>query len=138
MYLLTVIPYLCIAATYLMVFWPRSVAAGEMARMPGGYDNGNPREQQVRLTGRGARAIAAHQNTLEALPFFGIAVVAAMQRAVDVLVVDVLSLAFVAARLGFVLAYLADRGSLRSGLFSLGALASLILCLCAAFGWPKW
>ena len=35
-----------------------------------GYDNRNPRVQQSRLTGFGARALAAHQNMIEAFPVF--------------------------------------------------------------------
>ncbi len=35
-----------------------------------GYDNKHPREQQSKLTGFGARALAAHQNCFESLPAF--------------------------------------------------------------------
>lgn len=35
----------------------------------GGYDNNHPRAQQAKLTGFGARALAAHQNAFESLIF---------------------------------------------------------------------
>lgn len=38
-----------------------------------GYDNCHPREQQRKLVGFGARALAAHQNSFEALIIFGVA-----------------------------------------------------------------
>lgn len=39
-----------------------------------GYDNRHPRQQQARLTGAGARAVAGHYNAYEAFPLFAAAV----------------------------------------------------------------
>lgn len=45
--------------------------ARAMAEEGGGrYDNHHPRAQQARLTGFGARALAAHLNSIEAFPLF--------------------------------------------------------------------
>ena len=70
------IPYVSLILAMVLAYWPRSVAGQEMMRMPGGYDNHHPRDQQTRLDGKGRRALAAHLNGLEVLPVFGIAVLA--------------------------------------------------------------
>ncbi|HTH96299.1 MAG TPA: MAPEG family protein [Stellaceae bacterium] len=137
MYLISVIPYLCILIAWLLAMWPRFLASKEMKAMPGGYDNSDPRGQQTKLDGRSYRAVCAHQNGLENLAVFGLAVLAAMQRAVDVVLVALLAVLYVVIRWCFVRFYLADRPSARSTCFGLGALICLILFVCAAFGWPK-
>jgi uncharacterized MAPEG superfamily protein len=127
------IPYLSLMAALILAYWPRSIAAREMARLPGGYDNRDPRNQQTRLEGLGRRAISAHLNGLEAFPMFGIAVLAAMQRSVDIRLVAALCLLFLAARFTFVLAYVNDRASLRSAMFLVGLLSCAALFGFAAF-----
>jgi uncharacterized MAPEG superfamily protein len=104
-----------------------------MNAMPGGYDNHHPRDQQARLDGKGRRALAAHLNGMEALPVFGIAVLAAAQRHVSIRVQLLCCALFVLARLVYVLAYLHDKASLRSGMFGLGMLVCFVLLGCAAF-----
>ena len=131
--MLLYIPYLSLIAALVLAYWPRSVAAKEMARLPGGYDNREPRNQQTRLEGVGSRALSAHLNGMEAFPMFGIAVLAAMQRSVNILWVVALCAVFLAARFTFVLAYLNDRSSLRSLMFLVGALACVVLLGCATF-----
>lgn len=131
--MLIYIPYLSLIAALVLAYWPRSVAAKEMARLPGGYDNREPRNQQTRLEGVGRRALSAHLNGMEAFPMFGIAVLAAMQRSVNILWVVALCAVFLAARFTFVLAYLNDRSSLRSLMFLVGGLACIVLLGCAAF-----
>jgi uncharacterized MAPEG superfamily protein len=128
-----VIPYLCLVVALILAYWPRSVAAREMARLPGGYDNHDPRNQQSRLEGIGRRAIAAHLNGMEAFPMFGISVLAAMQRSVDIRWVVLLCVVFLAARVTFVLAYVNDRASLRSAMFLVGLLTCFVLFGFAAF-----
>jgi len=88
--LLFAIPYLSLIGAFILAFWPRFVAAKEMARLPGGYNNSNPRAQQTQLDGLGCRALNAHYNGIEALPMFRIGVLAAMQLHIDILVVVVL------------------------------------------------
>src|SRR5271167_810175 len=77
------IPYICLAAAIIIPYWPRAIIVGELAKLPGGFDNGDPRRSQQQLEGFGRRALNAHLNGLETLPMFGIGVLAAMQRAVD-------------------------------------------------------
>jgi uncharacterized MAPEG superfamily protein len=91
-----------------------------MARRDGGYDNNNPRTQQALLQGIGARAMAAHHNCLEGLPFFGIGVLAALQRSVAIHSVVALCVLFLSARVIFILAYLHDHPTLRSLAFVVG------------------
>ena len=131
--MLTSIPYLCLIAALLLAYWPRSIAAKEMAKLPGGYDNRDPRNQQSRLEGLGRRAIAAHLNGMEAFPMFGIAVLAAMQRSVDIRWVVLWCGVFIAARITFVLAYIGDRASVRSAMFLVGLVACFALFGFAAF-----
>jgi uncharacterized MAPEG superfamily protein len=125
--MLSAVPYLSLILAMLLAYWPRAVAGQAMNAMPGGYDNHHPRDQQVRLYGRGRRALAAHLNGLEALPVFGIAVLAAAQRHVSIWVQLACCTIFVLARLLYVLAYLNDKASLRSGMFGLGMLVCFVL-----------
>lgn len=119
--------YLSVVAGYVLAYWPRFVAWREMTRMEGGYDNNNPRAQQALLRGVGERAMAAHYNCLEALPFFGMGVLAAMQRAVGIDVVATLCALFLVTRIVFILAYLSDRPTLRSSAFVVGGGACVAL-----------
>ncbi len=127
------IPYVSLILAVVLAYWPRSVAGQAMQQMPGGYDNRLPRDQQAKLDGKGRRALAAHQNGLEALLVFGIAALAAAQRHVNSYVTLVCCVVFVAARLTYVLAYLNDKPPLRSGMFGLGMLACFVLLGFAAF-----
>lgn len=105
-----------------------------MTRMDGGYDNNNPRTQQALLRGIGARAMAAHHNCLESLPFFGLGVLAALQRTVEIHLVVALCIVFLIVRIGFILSYLHDRSTLRSLTFMAGSGVCLILYSLAACG----
>ncbi|MBS0457311.1 MAG: MAPEG family protein [Proteobacteria bacterium] len=96
-------------------------------RREGGFDNHNPRAWLGNLQGWQARANAAQNNGFEALPLFIAGVLIAQQRHAPAAHVDALALTFVAARIGFIAAYLADRASLRSALWTLGLGASIAL-----------
>lgn len=96
-------------------------------RREGGFDNHNPRLWLGNLQGWQARANAAQNNGFEALPIFIAGVLLAQQRHADAAHVDGLALAFVAARIGFIAAYLADLASLRSLLWVVGLGASIAL-----------
>lgn len=89
-------------------------------RREGGYDNHNPRQWLATLQGLPARAHAAQMNSFEALPIFiaGVLVAERMQAAQDT--IDGLAMAFIAARVAYIGAYLADRANLRSLLWVLG------------------
>jgi uncharacterized MAPEG superfamily protein len=131
--MLSAVPYLSLLLAIVLVYWPRSIAGQEMKRLPGGYDNSHPRDQQAQLQGRGRRALAAHHNGMEALLVFGVAVLAALQRQVSMRVVVLCCGVFLAARLIYVLAYLGDKPALRSGMFGLAMLACFVLLGFAVF-----
>jgi len=131
--MLSAVPYLSLILAVLLAYWPRAVVGQAMNAMPGGYDNHHPREQQARLEGKGRRALAAHLNGMEALPVFGIAVLAAAQRHVSIGVQLVCCAIFVLARGVYILAYLNDKASLRSGMFGLAMLVCFVLLGVAVF-----
>ena len=91
----------------------------------GGYDNKNPREQQARLEGWGKRALAAHQNTFEAFPIFGICVLVAHFGNAELECVNFLCIVFLISRILYVGFYIADRSSLRSFVWFCGFLSSV-------------
>lgn len=83
-------------------------------RRDGGFDNHSPREWLARQQGWQARANAAQGNSWEALPVFLAALFVAQQNQAAQATVDLLALAWVACRVGFLAAYLADLATLRS------------------------
>jgi uncharacterized MAPEG superfamily protein len=97
------------------------------------YDNGNPRDQNFYKPGLRARSQGAHLNGYEAFPFFAAAVILAEMRSVPQATVNALAVAFVLARITYVLLYLTDRPSLRSVVWSIA-----LLCNLALFFSPAW
>ncbi|MFO1312060.1 MAG: MAPEG family protein [Burkholderiales bacterium] len=97
-------------------------------RREGGFDNHNPRQWLASLEGWQARANAAQQNSFEALPLF-IAGVLIAERAQPALQgrIDLLALVFVAARIGYIAMYVADRPSIRSLCWTVGIGACVAL-----------
>lgn len=96
-------------------------------RREGGFDNHNPRQWLANLQGWQARANAAQHNSFEALPIFIAGVLIAERLQASQGRIDLLALVFVAARLGYIGAYLADRDLLRSLLWAIGLGASIAL-----------
>jgi len=105
------------------------------AKLDGGrdYDNGNPRDPRFFTPGLRTRSLGAHQNGFEAFPFFAAAVILAEMRAVPQGRVDALAVAFLVARVVYVLLYLGDRPSLRSMAWAVG-----MACNLAIFSSPVW
>lgn len=97
-------------------------------RRLGGFDNHNPRLWLAGLQGWQARANAAQHNSFEALPIF-IAGVLIAERAQPALQarIDLLALLFIAVRVGYIAAYVADRASLRSVFWAVGLGSSIAL-----------
>lgn len=96
-------------------------------RREGGFDNRSPRQWLATLQGWQARANAAQQNSFEALPIFIAGVLVAERMSASQSLVDGLALAFLAARVGYIGAYLADRANLRSVLWALGLACCIAL-----------
>jgi uncharacterized MAPEG superfamily protein len=96
-------------------------------RREGGFDNHNPRQWLANVQGWQARANAAQLNSFEALPLFIAGVLIAERMHASQPLVDGLALVFVAARVGYIAAYLADRANLRSMLWALGFAACITM-----------
>ena len=105
------------------------------AKLDGGreYDNANPRDPRFYAPGLRARSQGAHLNGFEAFPFFAASVILAEMRSVPQGTVDLLAVAFIVARIVYVLLYLGDRPTLRSVIWSAG-----FLCNVAIFFAPVW
>ena len=84
------------------------------------YDNSMPRDPAFYQDGIRARALGAHQNGIEAFPFFAVAVLLAEFRVAPQNLINELSVLFVIVRSAYVLTYIGDRPSLRSILWTLG------------------
>lgn len=95
----------------------------------GGYDNKHPRTQQQALTGFGARCLAAHQNSFEALIMFAPALIlvitSGMANAHTALLISVFSL----CRILYLVFYWSDHDKLRSTVLGLGLAINIYLLL---------
>lgn len=78
------------------------------------YDNNYPRDQQARLTGFGARALAAHQNSFESLIIFATAVAVVLATNTINETVQALAITHVGARIVFCFMYYINQDKLRS------------------------
>ncbi len=90
-----------------------------------GYNNRTPREFLNGLTGAGQRANYAQQNFYETFPAFAVGVVVAHQLQADQTLIDAWAMTYVAARVIYAAAYIADRHILRSLAWTV-ALVSII------------
>ena len=84
------------------------------------FDNARPRDPAFYEDPIAARSLGAHQNGIEAFPFFAAAVLLAEFRACPQRLVDELAMLFVIVRVAYVFTYLGDRPTLRSILWSIG------------------
>jgi uncharacterized MAPEG superfamily protein len=128
------VPYIAIVFAYALIYAPRQVVGLEMKKLEGGYNNSDPRSQQAQLAGRGKRALAAHNNAIEAFPPFAIGILAAVQRGFKLEIIVACAAVFMVARLGYMLAYLADKATVRSTLWAFGVLATAVLLIGAVIG----
>ena len=96
-------------------------------RRAGGFDNNNPRQWLAGVQGWQARANAAQQNSFEALPIFIAGVLIAERLQTPQGRIDGLAMLFLAARIGYIGAYVADWARLRSALWVVGLGASVAL-----------
>jgi uncharacterized MAPEG superfamily protein len=110
LYLLTIVP----------VKW---ISAGQA----GGYDNSRPRDPAFYSDGIRERALGAHQNGIEAFPFFAAAVLLAEFRTAPQNLINELSVLFLIVRTAYVLTYVGNRPSLRSILWGIGFLITVAI-----------
>src|ERR1700722_20113172 len=84
------------------------------------FDNARPRDPAFYDEPLRTRALGAHQNGIEAFPFFAVAVLLAEFRAGPQRLINELAILFLIVRIAYVLTYLGDRPMLRSILCSIG------------------
>ncbi|HEY4368660.1 MAG TPA: MAPEG family protein [Steroidobacteraceae bacterium] len=112
----------CILAAGLLPY-----AATLIAKSRKGFDNSDPRAWLAHQEGFRARANAAQLNSFEAFPFFAAAVLVAHARAVPQHTIDLLAIAFVAARILYLAVYLANLAALRSLVWFAGLFCVVLL-----------
>jgi uncharacterized MAPEG superfamily protein len=84
------------------------------------FDNSKPRDPAFYDDPLGSRALGAHQNGIEAFPFFAVAVLLAEFRDSPQHLIDELAVLFLIVRIAYVFTYLGNRPMLRSMLWSIG------------------
>lgn len=126
------VPFWSVFISALLIFLAKAPVAKAMKAEAGRYDNHHPRAQQARLSGFGARALAAHLNSFEAFPLFAVGVLMAHVTQTHGALVDALAVTFVVARVLYLLCYWADLHWQRSLVWSVGLLCRLLLMLSPA------
>lgn len=96
------------------------------------FDNNEPRAWLAKQQGYRARANAAQQNSFEAFAFFAAAVLVAHVSRGQQAQVDLLAMVFVAARILYLVMYLAGLGALRSLVWAVGIGATVWIFLTPA------
>ncbi|EJN23580.1 putative membrane protein [Pseudomonas sp. GM79] len=126
------IPFWCVFISALLIFVAKIPVAKAMNEQ-GGYNNHLPRQQQAQLTGFGARALAAHQNSFEAFMIFAVGVLMAHTTQTAGWLIDTLAILFVIARIIYLLCYWADLAWQRSLVWFVGLVCSLLLMISPTF-----
>lgn len=126
------IPLWCLLIVTFLPFAWVAVAGQQRMQQFGSIDNRGPRQQQMQLTGLGARAMAAHQNAWEALAMFTAAVLTAHLNGATTGQAATAAMLFVIARIAHGLFYLADLDKLRSLSWMVGLGAVIWLFILAA------
>ncbi|MBD9565941.1 MAPEG family protein [Pseudomonas sp. PDM09] len=126
------IPFWCVFISALLIFLAKIPVAKAMNEQ-GGYNNHLPRQQQAQLTGFGARALAAHQNSFEAFMIFAVGVLMAHTTQTAGWLIDTLAIVFVIARIIYLLCYWADLAWQRSLVWFVGLVCSLLLMISPTF-----
>lgn len=122
---------ICLFIAVLLPYLLKMVV-GYFMQKEGVYDNHQPRVQQARLVGMGARAVAAHQNGFESLLVFATAALTALATNHVGALVQVLAIIYIGSRIIYNIFYLQDLASLRSLTWFVGffcCLAILFVCM---------
>ncbi len=121
---------ICLFISLVLPLLAKGPVAYAMAKL-GGYNNYHPREQQNKLTGFGARALAAHQNAFESVILFAPAILLALLTANTSTAIITLSITHIIARVLYNILYLLNMGLLRSIVWAIATLCSFaIVFLC--------
>lgn len=128
------VPFYCLVAMIFLILATKVPLAIAQARAGGGkYDNRDPRTQQASLSGWGKRALAAHQNTFEALTIFTPAVlISHFAPPASAACAATLAIVHVVARVIYPALYIADVHVLRSLVWGVGFGAAVWMALLPA------
>lgn len=96
------------------------IAGYHRQKQLGSVDNKEPRIQAQKLTGAGARAVAAQANSWEALAVFSAAILAVFISGVALQGIANWAMAFVALRIVYIFMYIGNYDKLRSLVFLAG------------------
>jgi uncharacterized MAPEG superfamily protein len=107
--------------------------AGYAKSLGGNYDNARPRDVAQQYEGKAKRAHAAHLNSFEAFPLFAAAVLVAEMKGGSRGLVDLLAVIHITCRVSYVGAYVFDKATLRSILWTLALFTAI-----AIFISPLW
>ena len=91
------------------------------------FDNSKPRDPAFFEDPLRARALGAHQNGIEAFPFFATAVLLAEFRAAPQNLINELAVLFLIVRIAYVFTYLGNRSRLRSILWNIGFVINIAI-----------
>ena len=116
----------CLFIAALLPYLAKVPVAFAMNKLDG-YDNNHPREQQSKLTGFGARALAAHQNAFESLIIFAPAVLLAIATQHTGENIVLLAIVHIGARIAYNLLYLMNIGTLRSLVWFVATISSFTI-----------
>ena len=116
----------CLFAATLLPYLAKAPVAIAMNKLEG-YDNNHPRSQQAKLTGFGARALAAHQNAFESLIIFVPAVLLAIGTNTITDTVTLLAIIHVIARVAYNVLYLLNIGTMRSIVWAIATISSFAI-----------
>lgn len=122
---------ICALLAVLMPYLAKAPVALTMNKLDG-YDNKHPRDQQSKLTGFGARALAAHQNCFEALAVFAVALAVVLGTNNVHQVTELLAITHIVARVLYCVFYYLNLDILRSLLWFIGlgaAVAMIVVCI---------
>lgn len=128
------VPFYCMLAMLALVLLTKIPVAKAQAEVgKGKYDNRDPRSQQAQLTGWGKRALAAHQNTFEAITIFTPGVlISHFARPEQAGYAAALAVTVVVARYLYPILYIADVHLVRSLVWGVGFFCSIGLALLPA------
>ena len=113
--------FLPIIAAGIAKFGPTENAASDT------YDNNQPRAWLAKQTGLRARANSAQANTFESLPFFYVAIAIAMILQAPQARIDVLAIAYLLARVAYIVCYVMDWANLRTFVWFIGLACTVAL-----------
>ena len=118
----------CLFLALLLPLLAKGPVAYAMAKL-GGYNNHHPRSQQSKLTGFGARALAAHQNAFESVIIFAPAVLLAVITNNTDPVIITLAVVHIVARVLYNILYLFKLSLFRSIAWAIATLSSFAIVL---------